>query len=232
MFTTKSEYLAQRERENRRKVISINPASNDGNRWIENIGTAWRFVGYCDDLDRSIRHKGWFTDREFQDAVMRGVVYQLPSRNGDPVYFVGYSDPDNDDCAYGHVETGIDEYTAANTADSIARRYAEAECDYQDAWRIGQEYGYTFETVETARKTRHDLLAEIKALKEAGLSLPNTPAICASIREKIMDARRKIMAALKKRKQIIDDHYFNQAAREAFIDGACLSESEAKALFN
>src|SRR5262245_61718619 len=121
---------------NKRKYIEINPPSDDGYRWIENIGTAWRKIGFADDLAHSIQHTGWFTDDTFQDETFRGIVYRLPSHNGKPVYFVGYADPWNDDAARGEIRTDLDDNTdAAHAADHVAEICAETAREYNAAWR-------------------------------------------------------------------------------------------------
>ena len=69
----------------KRKAGSYGPAfkhCGKGYRHVENcVAAGLRFVGYADKINDRIRHKGWCVD-EFGDDVMRGVVYQLPARNG------------------------------------------------------------------------------------------------------------------------------------------------------
>lgn len=64
-------------------------------QWIEKpADMGLRFVGYCDKLYSHIRHTGWYTDA-FQNETIRGVVYQLPGRNGKARFVVGHDNPDN-----------------------------------------------------------------------------------------------------------------------------------------
>lgn len=63
--------------------------------WVErpaDIGL--RFVGYADKIV-SLRHTGWYTDPEGERETLRGVVYQLPGRNGKPLFVAGHDNTDN-----------------------------------------------------------------------------------------------------------------------------------------
>lgn len=72
-----------------------NGEATDGKRWIENPeSVGLRFAGYADEIDGNIRHRGWFID-SYQDAKYRGVVYQLPGKNGLSRFVVGHDDSDN-----------------------------------------------------------------------------------------------------------------------------------------
>lgn len=114
-----------------------------------------RGVGWCDEIARHIDHKGWFTDREFQDEVMRGAVYALPAKNGKRRLVAGYVFTGGDD---GGVtlyfdELFSDETEAARMADGHARAAADNECDYQDKERERI-------AAEEAEEARLDNLAE------------------------------------------------------------------------
>lgn len=207
-----------------KKFIEINPASTDGLRWIENISTGWRFAGYTDDLIR-LDHTGWFTN-DFQDEVMRGVVYRLPSRKGESVFAVGYADPVNDDAARVEIITGYDIEDAARMADSIAERVAEKEREYNEAWQLGTEYNDLADTIEAERQTRRDLIAELKTLR--GQVSVSTPTICNTLRGEMRKAKERILAAIKRRKEIINDNYFRGDLLSAFADGAGLSLEDAR----
>lgn len=211
------------------KFIEVNPISDNGLRWIENIGTAWRFTGFADEICR-IDHRGWFTD-DFQSEVMRGVVYQLPSRKGENVFFVGYSDPYNDDCAFGRIEIGIDKNDAAHMADDIAKRCAETEREYQAAWQLGREFADTGETIETERETRKKLFAELRTLKTVMPENADTPTICAVIQAKIKSTRRNIRAAYDRQREIVRESYISPSVIDAFTDGANITSAEAARLF-
>lgn len=72
-----------------------NGVSTDGARWIETPSEmGLRFVGYCDQIRDSIGHTGWFTD-PYQDSKIRGVVYQLPGRDGKARFVAGHDNADH-----------------------------------------------------------------------------------------------------------------------------------------
>lgn len=212
-----------------KKHIEINPASEDGLRWIENIGTAWRFAGFADDIV-NLRHNGWFTD-EFQDETFRGVVYRLPSHKGKPIYFVGYADPNNDDCARGEIRTDLDDDNeAAYAADAIAERCAESEREYQEAWQLGQRYASTLETVEQERRERSLLFIELRQIKDS-IHDAKTPTLCKVLKDRIARTRRNIRDAYAERRSIIADSYLRGDLMDAFADGAGITAKEASQLF-
>lgn len=82
---------------------------------------------WADDVVR-LQHQGWFCD-EYQDSIIRGVVFRLPHGRG---FLAGWSMGEGmaselDLFVYG------DEESAAYAADSMAERVAEAEREYQAA---------------------------------------------------------------------------------------------------
>jgi hypothetical protein len=106
---------------------------------------ALRNVGFADEIV-SLRHTGWFTDREFQidEETTRGVVYQLPGKDGAARYVAGYhyngADDEGATLFFDTVysEHGDDDKAkreAARTADEHARVAADKECDYQEEER-------------------------------------------------------------------------------------------------
>ena len=114
-------------------------------RWIENIHDAGlRCCGFADDIGgRSIDHRGWYCDPHGYDGdIYRGIVLQLPSRNGLPQYVYGYADPWNDDAALidfdiikgplngENFDLSDELLEAASAADDMARIWAEREKDY------------------------------------------------------------------------------------------------------
>lgn len=75
------------------KLASYSNTPNDrGGRWIERPDMAGlRFVGFSDDLV-GVDHNGWYTSADYDGdgEVMRGCVYQLPSRGGRPLFVEAY----------------------------------------------------------------------------------------------------------------------------------------------
>lgn len=72
-----------------RGLASYQNKPNDrGGRWIERPDLAGlRFVGFADELNRHIGHKGWFQYPGGDPGdVYRGVVYRMPARGGRSVY--------------------------------------------------------------------------------------------------------------------------------------------------
>lgn len=77
-----------------RSGTATNPRMANGQQWIErpaDIGL--RFVGYADKVRPSIKHSGWYSDND-QRSLIRGVVYQLPGRDGKARYVAGHDNQD------------------------------------------------------------------------------------------------------------------------------------------
>lgn len=91
-------------------------------------GLRWQ---WCDDVARSIRHTGWWTDEHGDSDTVRGIVARLPHGRG---FLAGWSMGEG---MASELEYTVydDERDAAYAADSIAERVAERERDYQDEQR-------------------------------------------------------------------------------------------------
>jgi hypothetical protein len=135
-------------------------------RWIENAESMMRKVGFADKICTSIDHRGWYADDDC-DQIIRGVVYQLPTRGGKLQFAYGYADPINDGAACLSCDLTDDKDSAARWADAIAERVAEAERDYQAAWRAGRAFDDLGDSVKTMRAECLDLIGEAKALRSA-----------------------------------------------------------------
>lgn len=99
-------------------------------RWVENVSDGVRLVGAAHEIIR-LQHTGWYIDN-FQDEVVKGMVYQLPSRNGECQYVPAVDDPCNKDCACLDFHSITDsKEDAARWADSMAEQWAETEREYQ-----------------------------------------------------------------------------------------------------
>lgn len=71
-----------------------------GVRWIENpAAVGLRFVGYADKL-ANLDHTGWFSDADGSSKI-RGVVFQLPGRDGRPRFYCGHDNEDNGEAENG-----------------------------------------------------------------------------------------------------------------------------------
>lgn len=169
---------------------------------------------------------GWYTYPHgdvFKDGtgLCFGVVYQLPARDGCARFVAGYEFGGQDggpcldlgnvytsesarglNCSYEGAQGHDDARDAAWAADSMAKRAAEREREYQTAWALGNVYAEARQEVTEARTAALALLKERRAaMTEAGANLP---AICRAIRdsvagyvETIRDARERMAKALK-----------------------------------
>ena len=92
--------------------------------------TRWR---WCDDIDSSIRHTGWWFDDECDEKI-RGIVILLPHGR----YMAGWSMGEHMASA---IEPGIfdDIDEAARMADEHARVAADNECEYQESQETENE---------------------------------------------------------------------------------------------
>jgi hypothetical protein len=181
-------------------------------RWIENVTDGLRFVGYADELAR-LDQSGWYLD-DYCGETVRGAVWQLPGRHGAPLYVAGYADPWNDNAAcLSFDELTDDKAAAAQWADSIAERMAEAERDYQRAASAGFEFGELAEDIARRRREILDLLRERKAV--AGPACKTLPAICGALRDRIAANVKAIRQARKRRAELLDAFGREPAFRDA-----------------
>lgn len=133
---------------------------NDGTRiqyWDHKDCVPFRFTGYVDEIRRGHHHQGWYCD-QFQDRTLRGVVYQIPARNGVPQYLSGYQDSDNGSIALYLDSFEAEPAEAAYRADRIAERLAESEREYNEAWQAGSQAG---EAVREALDALRDEVSRI-----------------------------------------------------------------------
>lgn len=173
-------------------------------RWIENASRGLRLVGFADEiLPRSIQHKGWFTmDDGDNGEVYRGVVYQLPARNGETRYVYGYADPNNDDCALLSFDLVSDKAEAAKYADRFAEIFAEYERDYNRAWDAGRRHEALANEIKETRVQVLAIGAEMRAAKRANVQ---APTICATLRAQVLSLYRSIQKMRKEREELFND---------------------------
>jgi len=199
-----------------RRAVAYNPEfaayGESRLRWIENVTDGLRLVGYADELAR-LDHTGWYLDDYCGDTV-RGAVWQLPGRHGEPLYVAGYADPWNDNAAcLSFDDLTDDKATAAQWADAIAERMAEAERDYQRAASAGFEFGELAEDIARRRREILDLLRERKAV--AGPACGTLPTICTALRERITANVKAIGEARKRRAELLEAFGREPAFRDA-----------------
>jgi hypothetical protein len=133
-------------------------------RWIEDPTAAGlRFVGFADELaPRSVQHVGWLTDEECLDnSTLRGAVYQLPARDGRPVYVPAYREGSCDGQQWRDTATGrVDTFGGP-----AAVAFGELICG--DRGGLGDEYA-SFQENDDVRDAarRADRIAELQAESE------------------------------------------------------------------
>jgi hypothetical protein len=181
-------------------------------RWIENVTDGLRFAGHADELAQ-LRHNGWYLD-DCGGETVRGGVWQLPGRHGEPVFVAGYVDPWNDDSAFISFHVYDDKTEAAYAADWIAERMAEQERDYQRAASAGFEHADLEAEIADRRRALLDLLAERRAAPARDYD--RFPAIRAAICQQIGHHLRRIGEARARqaelREQFGDTDGFRNAA--------------------
>ncbi len=145
----------------------------------------WRNVQYADKVI-NLRYQGYFTDREFQEGTLRGIVAQLPARNGEENWIAGYEDSDSDSCVF-YMDLFHDKESAARYADSCAEQLAEKENEYQEQWRRERD-------IEDKTQENVDLLAEIKTLRAELVKVSDCGHLLATstLRDKIHELIRDI----------------------------------------
>lgn len=223
---------------------ALGAADENGLRWCENPAAfGLRFVGFADEICRHIDHTGWFTDTDTLEEVYRGAVYQLPARNGRPIYLFGYREgfehrrygwQDTSGVESAHIDfahliygdDGEDEdakMAAARYADGMAESAAESAREYNEAYAKGSEYADLADTVKIERQLALELIREIKATGQ-----PFGSAVCKALRaavESHVDAWRE---AKEKRAELLNEWtgyepgHWRYRLEEAFRDGAGL----------
>jgi hypothetical protein len=203
-------------------------------RWIEAPPKAGlRFVGYADQLARSISHEGWHTDEDGANgAYLRGAVYQLPARKGRPVFVAGYGDPHNGEAHKGgpalldfeSVYMGDDskgeeaQRDAARAADQFAQSAAESEREYNEAWQAGSRWADIGEEIRAAHAEARQLVRELKSARRLLKGATSFDGICRTIRDKIERARESITELRAERDSLFDS--IRERTLEAFNQGA------------
>lgn len=173
-----------------------NPWHDGKKRWIENTNSiGLRFVCYADQELSYLRHNGYFADH-FQDQILRGAVWQLPGRNGSPLYVYGYKDPNNEGAAHIEFDYTDDKRNAAEWADAMAEREAEQSREYYAKDAAEQDI---FNARETIHQNNRDALALIREIKQAEQF---TPAVCGALKSELrrmLERRAEQFALIIKR---------------------------------
>lgn len=187
-----------------------------------------RFVGWSDELNRGIRHRGWFCDDDERET-LRGGVWQLPGRDGRARLVYGYAEFESRDelnpgsavIVVSHVlETeraddmrdSEELRDAARYGDGMAESAADARRDYERAYQAGREAGEHDEAAIAARKEALPLLRELKAAYRVPMARVAFAGACAVLRDRI--------------DSLIRDRAEARAARDAAWDGVFGSDVE------
>lgn len=217
-----------------------NSPSERSGRWIEDPSAAGlRFVGWSDELS-GIDHFGWYLNDDDQDEVARGCVYQLPARNGRPIYIeairVGstgrnrrsWSDQssgrdsgcaivylnENHEGKPGYTDNEKAKRDAAHGADEEARIYGEHEREYQRAWQAGSRAADLLEHIKDDSSTIKGLVAELRQLKTI-VPVQSAPLACQTLRATIKTLASNIRQARARIEKLRDEYSGN----DAFADG-------------
>ena len=178
-------------------------------RWVEDPSSiGLRFVGYADEIKRSINHKGWFTN-EYQDEVLRGVVYQWPSRNHMERFVYGYADPCNKGSCALDFDVTDDKDDAAIWADSIAEHTAEEEREYNAAADARMRFDDLADEVKNDRQTILELCREIKLARRECLILRDLPNVIAGLKQRICSLLDDIRESREKRAELQRDFSYH-----------------------
>jgi hypothetical protein len=181
----------------------------------------------------------------FQDSTVRGVVYQLPARNGRPLYLSGYDNADNgaaadaggpaavdfgtiwegaEGGAGGPYDTDSEIREAAYHADKLAERTAEEAREYDTAWQAGSQWAARGEEVTAARRELLELLAYRRAARTAG----DYPSICATIIGHVRSLLDTISTARAERAKLAAGDYSKRDLYLGFYTGS----AEMRSAFN
>lgn len=188
--------------------------------WYENPESFARRTGLVHEIAKREgwygRHwdsRGWYCRPDESDEVTAPVVFQLPARNGKPVYMCGGTDPNNDGAAYLSPTLFDDLRAACSHAQTCAEQYAEAESRYQESWRKGTEAAELKRENSEARKEALEIAAEMRALRKR-VDVAAAPKACEYLRGVIRDARRTIQRNLKRVESLRRDAYHVEAFEE------------------
>lgn len=210
----------------------------------ENFGL--RFVGYAQAEARNYyspidtdKPRGWYVN-DYEESCY-GVVYQLPGHDGKLRYVAGidFSDRDGglqfdlrriftenrrDGSSYdgpNDIDAACD---AARAGDQIAKREAESEREYSQAWRAGSDWAQEGETIDAIKVELKAILAERKVAKASNALFP---ALCGALRAQVTSLWNDIQEARERRSELIEGdcehcHFWpgDKRLQSAFNEGA------------
>ncbi|WP_315743122.1 hypothetical protein [Bradyrhizobium sp. SZCCHNR1075] len=168
-------------------------------RWIENPAVhGFRFVGTADKIaPRSIKHTGWYcSDNNVSGETARGVVFQMPARDGKPRFVAGMVS-DDESALIAMYDATDDDTTAAIWADHLAERYADNAREHERVSSARARFNELAATIAEERRVCLALIAELKPrMRSFG------PATCKALREAVANLRESIGAMRAERADI------------------------------
>lgn len=212
-----------------------NIGNPQGVRWIEKPSSVgFRFVGFADEVSRregyfrAIDHTGWFTDSDFFE-VYRGAVYQLPARNGKPLYYAAYREGYDGksgwkDTAYDsdYGAAGIDfseihdcPMEAARAADGLAEKQAKDSREYNDAWRAANQWYELGESMQAKRREARQLVRDMREAIKSGISA--APSICNALRAQLRRLLEQWETMREEREELESNFYYWQDGKRIAI---------------
>lgn len=200
-------------------------------RWTENPEKCGlRFVGYADQLAR-LNHTGWYLDEHGMESA-RGIVYQLPARNGQPIFVCGYADPNNGTdgrewenpaalsmaVIYGESgyfsESARDNPGAADAArhaDSITETMAVLEREHSAAYSARSKFEDAAEQIKTIRRAALELISDIKKLCP---ELTERAAASSALRTRLESMLSEISELRAERKTLESDYAYSDGWKD------------------
>lgn len=160
----------------------------------------FRDIGAAHDIVR-LRHTGWYNDADGSETIA-GHVWQLPARNGEPVYLSGYVEQESGYCTLdatrGRIATYSDKEDAARAADALAEKDAEKEREYSERWQAAREADdERNDARQELKAARADAQQAISAIREQRKFGGIAPTMCKILQDTIATARDEMRRALE-----------------------------------
>lgn len=205
------------------KSIAYNQESEKSRyRWVEDIESVpgirrvgkaheikgnkvpWHIEG-TESFHRSlIDNTGWYVDSWGNESVS-GEVYQLPARDGQAIYVSAIEDHNGNGGALIDFHSGTDDIRQAiYTADSMAKRYAEDEREYQAKDQAEQQIADIDVEVKTLREKFKGLAREIRANCDKLVGLDRVRGL---VREEYKRFRRETRELRKRQRELREDFW-------------------------